>query len=495
MIPLLIGLFLVILFIVTIVLSVATWRPGHIVALCLTFLASISMVIVGSLSVTTHTTWRKAHAKVDSQLTTARREGVNLEYGDPAMVEPSEPSVFDLQRRLNRVLLDRGRVWRQCTPGAPAADTIKVSTVPPLATGEPGNPATARPNGINANMVLYAFREDENQLPIAYLGEFQVVDAQPTGVTLTPSLPLDGLQQRLITDTSAFWTLYEMMPIDSHRVFAEEDTVGRSLDNTSSPIFGPVGEQELRTIFSTVTSLPADSEIVTAMVAPYLQDGRPATEQQVNLHPENIWQKLEFEKPHRERVDSNNPDPGLAGSHFDREGFAEASHLRRGEEALFRPKDIGVFSYAHDEDRRFVDDLIAAGTARNLGPFFVRPLRDYKTAFHDLQTQYLQRTRDTRRAQRDIEALNATIRQTQEQIAYRQEEREKLRGDLQGFERDRQGVGQLVVALESQQSALSKELSDLFQTNLALSRQLDEYNAKVTEEINRRGAEVAMQVP
>ena len=46
MIPLLIGIFLVILFIVFLVLSASTWRGWHIAAICLTFLAAMGFVVV-----------------------------------------------------------------------------------------------------------------------------------------------------------------------------------------------------------------------------------------------------------------------------------------------------------------------------------------------------------------------------------------------------------------------------------------------------------------
>ena len=150
MISLLIGIFLIILFIVTIVLSVSTWRAWHIVAVCLTFLAAVGLVIVGSLSLKTHNTWRSTHAKRTTELAQAEREGLLLEHGDPRLVEPETPSVNDMQHRLNRVLLDRGRVWRRCTPAAPAATGVVVSTVPPTETGQPGDPNTAKPNGITA---------------------------------------------------------------------------------------------------------------------------------------------------------------------------------------------------------------------------------------------------------------------------------------------------------------------------------------------------------
>ncbi len=87
MISLLIGIFLVILFIVTIVLSVSTWRAWHTVAACMTFLAAVGLVIVGSLSLKTHNYWRKTHADVSQQLTDAGHEGLVLEHGDPTLVE------------------------------------------------------------------------------------------------------------------------------------------------------------------------------------------------------------------------------------------------------------------------------------------------------------------------------------------------------------------------------------------------------------------------
>jgi hypothetical protein len=491
MIPLLIGIFLVILFIVTIVLSASTWRAWHIVAACMTFLAAVGLVIVGSLALKTHNYWRKTHADVTKQLDDAEHEGLVLEHGDPTVVASTTPSVDDMQHRLNRTLLDRGRVWRRCTPGVPANNAVQLSTVPPTETGEPGDPNTAQPNGIAANMVLYAFLEDEKQMPVAYLGEFQVTDAQPTGVTLQPTLPLDQVQQAQVTMQPARWTLYEMMPIDAHQAFSDEDTAAKILDDTQKPIFGEMNEQSLRTVFATVTGQPGDSPLVTDLVTAYLKDGGPANDQDVNQSPENIWLKLEFQKDHKERVDSSNPDAGMSGNYFDPEGYAEVSGLRRGEEAAVRVGDVGIFPYALDEHKQLVDSLTNSGICRVVGPYYVRSLHDYEEAFHDIQDRFTRCVEATRRAQRDIDALKATTVKTQEQIAYRQDERNKLQQDQQGFERDRTKLTELVATLESQKTTLRDELSNLFKVNLALDQQLTEYNAKLTEEINRRAADVA----
>ena len=103
---------------------------------------------------------------------------------------------------------------------APANNGIVVSTVPPTETGEPGDPNTAKPNGIAANMVFYAFLENDSQMPVAYLGEFMVAEAQPDAVTLKPTMPLDGPQHAAVGQCPAGpLELYEMMPIDAHECF------------------------------------------------------------------------------------------------------------------------------------------------------------------------------------------------------------------------------------------------------------------------------------
>ncbi len=67
----------------------------------------------------------------------------------------------------------------------------------------------------------------------------------------------------------------------------------------------------------------------------------------------------------------------------------------------------------------------------------------------------------------------------------------QLQADRDGVERDRTQITALAGAMEAQQTTLREELSNLFQTNLALDQQLTLYNTKMTEEINRRTAAVA----
>ncbi len=350
MIPILVGVFLFLIFLVAIIMSARTWRGWHIATVCLTFIACLFLVVCAALSVKTHVVWRKLHAETEKNLLAAEQEGEELAYGEPDLVKSTQPSLLETKTRLQELLLDRGRIWRNCTPSAPQNNSIVISTVPP---DLPQDQVT--PNGIGVNTVLYAFKElpaEEGgmKVPAVYLGEFKVLKADPQSVTLQNTLPLQQNQSRHIADRSATWALYEMMPIDSHRIFSDEDTIGQPLDDTDKPVFGEMNEQTLRKIFSLVTGFPPEDPKVGNMIADYMKDGLPATDQDQSEAPEDIWLKLEFEKALKQRVDSNNIDSGISGDYFDPEGYAEVSQLRRGGdgEAEIKINDIGLFPYGYE---------------------------------------------------------------------------------------------------------------------------------------------------
>ncbi len=503
-IPLLIGLFLVIFFIVALVLSASTWRGWHITVVCLTFLALIGLVIVGSMTHRTHTTWKEKFAQVSAQLVTEKATTVQLQIGDPLLVEPDEPALLDLQQQLDELLLSRGRVWRRCSATNPPQNSrIPISTVPLNEDGTPGDPNLATENGMNTNMVVYGFREaavpttegGQAFVPIAFLGEFLVVDAQPTIVTLQPTLPLDGQQASLVGDLSASWALYEMMPLDNHQAFCKGARSVQQLDNTvEQPIFGEMDEQELRQIFAATTGLPVDDQNVSRLVQPYVKDGYAASEEDVNAYQTSIWQKVEFLKDAQgEAVNSPDPVMGVDGDYFDKSGRAVAARLRLEGDVTFRNNDIGVFPYGHDTDKARVDQRVADGTIQKITPIFVRPLHDYEESFHNIQRRFIARNEDVLRAQRDTANLQLAREKTLGQIAYRQEERQKLKDDQTGFQRDNDKMDQLLKELNELQTTLTAELRELYRNNLGLSHELTVCSQKLAEILEQRASSVAVQ--
>jgi hypothetical protein len=503
MIALIIGIFVILLFLVTVVLSVKSWRAWHIVAVCFTFLAAVFFVVVAAMSMKTHMAWRELHHNSENALDREKAMGEQLAYGDPETRDSFKTAVFGTRQKLNRMLIDRGRVWRRCIPGQAQGGTVTVRTGP----DDPDPAVEVKPNGIEAKTVLYVFSEGQVSIesgdqpldvmvPGSYIGEFEVVNADDQNVVLQPTMPLDGLQrQQFLERRPASWALYEMMPLDSHRVFSDEDNIDETVGTEQKPIFGQMNADGLRFVFGTVFGNSVPPEVLDQIVSNYVRDGSVATPEVVNARPENLWVKLEFLKDHKERVDSNNLDPGLGGNYFDPEGYAEITRLRRGSEAEFKKSDVGIFPYGHEVDQQLVKGLVDAGIAQQIGrPFFVRDLRDYEELFHDIQDKFVKRNEDKRRAERDIAAMQASIQKVAAQSAYRQGEKAKLEEDKAKILNDQEKITSLVASLDSQKTSLLDELSQLNRRNLALTQELTRINDALTDEINRRTAEATAQL-
>ncbi len=124
-----------------------------------------------------------------------------------------------LRLELHKLMTDRGRVWYRCRP-QPHPDTAKTGAVAVLVR-------FPDPHQIAANTVLWAFDEAPIQNGGSYLGQFTVagiggqgnqqVQLQPAMNMLPPQL--QRLQQSA-TRNGASWTLCEVMPVDSHEIFA-----------------------------------------------------------------------------------------------------------------------------------------------------------------------------------------------------------------------------------------------------------------------------------
>ena len=95
MVLLLIAIFLFILFIVAVALSAKSWRAWHIVAAVLTYLAAFGLLVLASYTVKTHGYWKSEYSKAKTSLETAQKQGVELEWGDPLLVESPTPTVND----------------------------------------------------------------------------------------------------------------------------------------------------------------------------------------------------------------------------------------------------------------------------------------------------------------------------------------------------------------------------------------------------------------
>jgi hypothetical protein len=217
-------------FIFLLVMCWKTWRIVHILSALFAFAAACAFLAFASMVLKTHAAWRKPY---ETHLVAIAKEEVEqskLLHGDLNAVQQPEDSIRSARARLNDEVLDRGRVWRECTPMAAVNPvTFKVRTVP--ASQAQGQ--APEPNGIAERMLLYVFAEKESKdgwkVPGHYLGEYSVTEVSDTEITITSMLPLDPDQIQRIQQGGATWALYEVMPVDSHEVFAEMDEAERRL--------------------------------------------------------------------------------------------------------------------------------------------------------------------------------------------------------------------------------------------------------------------------
>src|SRR5205085_3369132 len=132
-------------------MSTKTWRWVHVTFLFLVFVASFVFCIYSAMVLKTRAKWIKEHDNLESQLTKASDELERVTRGDPKDVEGKTESLVSIRDQIERVTLDRGRVWRGCMPTGvnrqalaekPPRFIVTLQTSPPP---DPANPAAATP--------------------------------------------------------------------------------------------------------------------------------------------------------------------------------------------------------------------------------------------------------------------------------------------------------------------------------------------------------------
>lgn len=475
--------------------SVRTWRPWDIVAGFLVFFAALGFFILAALSLHTRRTWLQQVAQLESRYETLReQERTNL-YGIPTEVPRVTPSLSSLRSQLARLLIDRGRVWRDTVPGTPAGD----GTVPVTITADAGTP-----HPITERMVLYAFREapiDGRRVPVAYVGEFQVASVTDTAISLRPSRQLTADQLAQLSVGEATWSLYEKMPTDSHLAFSNLDPMPRS-EAEGQPAFGEVDEEAVRAVFTAVQSnLPAESQMpadrLEETINQFVRDGTRAAE---NDAPEAVQLKVRFDKEHQVQVDQlaqPMPEQEAAGgdeggprkfsNYFNPQGLAEAPALQRPDDdfVTIRPGTVVVL---HQEA---ANQLIRDQVATLIEPVYVRPLTDFTVALntlHDRLVRTLQR----------IEAVRyntATLQGAKEKIdrlaIQRQQERANVEADLTKVKYELEQLTALGNAVAQQREQLRRQMVGAYNESLRLADYLRQAQEIITEQVERSVADAA----
>ncbi|TVS18712.1 MAG: hypothetical protein EA424_10385 [Planctomycetaceae bacterium] len=467
-----IGVLLVLFYIFLLVMCWKTWRVTHVLFSFFVFAGAVTFLIFAALVLKTHSAWRTHYEQHTVAIEQLRAENERMLFGDLEVVQQTEGSIRSLRADLESAVVDRGRVWRECRPLKRLGEgEYQVRTVP-ISQPE-GVPAS--PSGITEGTVLYAFTEQENQdgyrVPAFYLGEFTVVNATESDVSLRTQLPMAPDQVKAAGLANTSWVLYETLPLDSHHAFAEMDASERRMLGMDI--------ERLREWMPNRYGLPEDQ--YQAMLERFHRFNREATDQDP---PENLWVLVEFEKPHEIQVDSDVEQSLLdaGGRFFDSSGRALELRLRRGEDGTvtFRQGDSTIF------DKETGDRLVSDGIARQIQVLYRRHLHDFAFFFRDAYHRHQTLDLEVMRAQRDAAIMTDLKSRAEEQMALRQQERSDLEHDLAGFQRELNEVTAYHEALQTRWRQTTQRLSELFRANNQMMDEMTRLQFEMARQINQR---------
>ncbi len=522
-----------ILFILFVVFAAKTWHWLDIVAVALFFPSVITFAILTAATLKTRANWGSLYQQMQDQLADVRGEIEKLETGYTVdrlgQIVRGEHSLPESQQQLGRELYNRGRIWRNCFPSEFADGAVTVNTANwgneqctgatittsanPLTDaetaffnvesefvrlaqaqdpgGDPageaeGAPPAGRPHGIEEQLILHAFLEvpleeldalvnaalfaglDTNlegrkricTVPTVYLGEWAVTATAADSITMSPTLPLTPQQLAVIDQQRGSWALLEMIPVDSHEDFSHEDLS----DDQKQALFEKLPE---------------------AVVREYLKDLKPGNRDEDP--PERLMVRVRFQKNYNQiDVDATDEAPLLPSNDFDPLGRAVPAWLRQGGEG----DEKGRVSFeTGDEallDSQTAQQLIAEDICDEIERIYVRQLQDYEFFFHDVHRQRTLFEDENRTIQKDTRLLENATFKSDADIAYRQEELERLDEDLENFVYEQQQITQYRQAVDQRYSEILNALSGLYRTNRRLSNQLAAISQRIENAADQR---------
>jgi hypothetical protein len=153
-----------------------------------------------------------------------------------------QPGIEQVRAELNKLTVDRQRVWYKCDPQVNIDRRTHTATV--KVTIDQPNP------GISNKSILYVFEDVPAAQQGRYLGEFKVtaVSDKDKQITLEPAFILTPSDEKKLAEAKKPWNLYDSLPHDNHEILEQ------------------LSEQDKKAM------LPADS------AEEYIEDGKPAAE-------------------------------------------------------------------------------------------------------------------------------------------------------------------------------------------------------------------------
>lgn len=171
----------------------------------LIFIVSVAFAYAAARTLKTQEVWHAAAVKYEKSLAEARRASAEALDGANGRL-----GIRRARIELHKQLINRGRVWRNCTPQKANAQTGEAAVV----IEKP------QPHGLTAKTVLYIFDANDVEKGGRYLGEFSVSAVAEKQIGLQPTHKMSERQLQQLGASRGPWNLYDVMPIDSHDAFA-----------------------------------------------------------------------------------------------------------------------------------------------------------------------------------------------------------------------------------------------------------------------------------
>lgn len=477
------GALVALFFIYLTYMNTKTWQWVHVTFMFLVFVASFTFCVYAAMTLKTRAAWIKQHDDLEKRLATTEEDIERTTRGDPKDVENKTPSLVSVREDLARTIIDRGRVWRGTQPNINRqTGAIQILTSPPA---DPNNPAAPAPkkHNIQAKTILHAFREvplpDGTIMPLSYIGEFRANPINDQTIALEPTMQLapDQVAAGLAQGT---WALYETAPVDGHEWFA-----------------GEKDEERIAPLVAAANLERVPQDVGQRMAQPYLRDGKDASQ---NDPPENVWFEVKFDQEYEVTVDapivnSIDADP------FNSEGQAVLQRLRRRGGAA--PEEPGKVMFGPKEgqintavlDQQTAQALIDRGIASLVKKIYRRNLTDYEREFHAVNDRITQINSRLRQLDLDNKAMLAATAKADEQSKLVEELKGKVNDDLSKVRYEVSELEKYATALRDRVTGVQSELSQLYLSNKALSRELDRLTADLTEQIERRARAATASLP
>jgi cell division protein FtsB len=488
-----------------IVKTVKEWGALHVVLMALLFIEVWCFMFFTAGVASRRNGYMKANDVLQKRVAEKERELDKLRNGDKFDPNPDMNSYITLTNALNRLNVERGRVWRgaSVTGLAQGEATLQLGLVAPIAPNvqdpgaEPGaapaaNPAAANApaapatdTGLAAQTIVHVFGETNDQrglLPSVYLGEFVVSDStggiikiKPTG-TLTP-------EQIAAIGSGQYpsWSIYELMPLDSHDAFAAEGS-----KTEENAIFGRMDLNELASLLqidpalatAEPTGLSVKDAIRARVLQSYINDGARPPE---GTPPEQVYVQVEFLKDHPIEVDAQEQRNATEGGFYDLSGRSVDARLKRGEDGAkvdFKQGDRIVF------DSATANDLGKQDIVKPVSPVFVRQLNDYEYAFREVRRQITAALQDAVLIRRELEEMQKSQGIADNQVRLGQDERSKLDKDFAQYKKELDVISSEATRLQEEVQTTRSETSATFKQIQALRDQIVARQKALSDAIN-----------